>query len=372
MKSRGLVPALVVALVTSNAAWWWWAQGGSQDSARARPPIMPPRDETATAAAEEGAAGSTVATDSTKTEAFRDLPAEQRTDVAVQQDRWVRAVLQLQEPARAAEALAEIRQALEGGDTERRIAALLALRALAGATFDREPFRRGVLQCLADSRAAVRAYALQALATMGPRAGDVALVATMARDPDATVRASLGPTLAALGDRVISDQSSDVIKQLLHDKEEAVVAATMRGLRQVAADASLQDQLVLLAREERMRATVFEAVLPFLRAKSEAVVNELLAGLGDSDPHIRDLALQGLAAGIPEHLKDKVLDAYLRVFVGRRDEREQSRCLAVLARQGGTREVRELEGWLEANPLSPMRTPTEQAIAQMHKRLGGR
>jgi hypothetical protein len=105
-----------------------------------------------------------------------------------EQQSWVEAASQLQDPARRAQALLEIEAALVSGSAEQQLAACRALARLHEVKFDKLSFREPVLALARTSSGALRVAALYALNCTERRPEDLPLALALADDESPAAR----------------------------------------------------------------------------------------------------------------------------------------------------------------------------------------
>jgi HEAT repeat protein len=285
--------------------------------------------------------------------------------------RWMKDILQTENPSARLAALAELQQALQGNDPILQEAALRALSAAYQVEFDKASFRPLVLPLLDSPSAGVRAASLYALFNTQPLEQDVPRICKMADDPSTDVRGSLSHILLLYKDGDLTGAEGDVVRRLLDDAKEEVADDTLTGLWGAKVSPRIEEKILEWAASEdpgRKYNAIYFGASTF-EGKSEAVVRLLIRSMEDPDPNVSSRALWGLGHGVPPEHHALVADAFVRMLRSRSDPFVCEECLRSLATYASRAHLADLEAWA-ANPLvsEPLRRKAAQLVAAIEEK----
>lgn len=259
----------------------------------------------------------------------------------------LRKVMQVEDAGLRAEGLREITAALQGDDKELIEYTLSTLYSLRDATFDKSAFQGLVREHLESEDGGIRRSALYALHAVDPEGADVRTAWASANDPDPRVRTHSAKLMSLYGGPELGPESTQAVVQLLEDESLLVRRGTLRGLSNTHVTPDLEQKLIELAADPKMRRETVEFALSQLREKSRTVVDALFAHLEDGNTKVRQRAHWGLQRGVRKSEQHYVATKYaerLGKFVNPKSQRE---AMQLIARYGDDRLAPQLERFAE-------------------------
>jgi hypothetical protein len=259
---------------------------------------------------------------------------------------WVDDVLQLQDAGKRATAIESIRRALGDQVPEQVAAGMLAIPQIAQVAYDKSGLRELVLRHAQSPDVAVRAAFPFALLNVGdPQPGDVDLVLPLTTDAAPFVRGIAGRSLAFFTKGDLTGKAGARVLALLNDTDRQVrrdVLGSVWGSKvSPEIEAKLLADYASPDNETRHQAFVFG--ISTLRTKSPAVVDACISALESNDRELQSRARWGLSQGVPDDLRGRVGDAYLKVLNVRTDANLERDAFDWLRLNGNTTHATGLE-----------------------------
>lgn len=246
-----------------------------------------------------------------------------------QQQAWVEAVSQLQDPARREQALQEIEAALLTGPLEHQIAACRALARLGEVKFDKHRFRAPVLALAQGSTGQLRVAALYALYNTEHQPEDLALALALPDDDPESARESGLHLLFLFSDGDLTGTTgAAALRILMADTERRGINGLWGARVSPEITARLLEMSRSSDREECHNAVYFG--LSTLQDKSREVVERLIELAPGPDHENAWRSRWGLSHGVPAEHGPLVAAAMRDLFEARSEPSLQVEILGLV------------------------------------------
>jgi hypothetical protein len=207
---------------------------------------------------------------------------------------------QIHDPDKRREAIARIRELLESTEAREVLAGLMAIAAC-GADNELEQFYELVCGQLSNAEPRIRMSALIAFnATRGTRA-ELDRVLPLVSDKDPGVRSQLAFALRSLVGDVADPRALIAFESLLGDSDLSVVRQSLRAASTGIASVELEQKMLSMASDPRVREDVLALGLAPLQPKSTQVVSELIGGIQTARPETAATIVEYLHLGLSQH-----------------------------------------------------------------------
>ena len=245
---------------------------------------------------------------------------------------------------RKAQALDEVRAALEAADAVGNLAALRTLQEIGDVAYDKAPLRPLVLPFAREGRGPILHAALYALANTEKQDADVALVhAGWERDPEA-LRGSVTYLMFTLSGGNLTGRSEEIALEVIEASIDRG-RPSFSGMWGARVGPALGARLIEFSAspDHELRHDAIYYGLSTFQDKSGPVVEALIEALRHPDQSDARRALWGLTHGVSESQHARAVEAALKLHAARSDPKTRERCAYIVETYGTPTDLGRLE-----------------------------
>lgn len=241
---------------------------------------------------------------------------------------------QLDDAAKRAAAIEQIRESLQSEDPSRVRTGLAAFIRVQQVEFDKASFRPLLRKLLDSTEADIRAQTLGALSVTGPSPEDLNRVLDMVDDPSGDVRIALPHAIKLLSPEGFTDRAGNAILKLLSGGDAKATQAVWHAMWGTKISPELEGRVVEASRKDDQGSgysEVFYYALTVHLSKREPSVTRLIELTASQDTtNVAGRCLWGLQQGLARDQWPRVAELALKVIEARSDgymRREALGCL---------------------------------------------
>lgn len=264
---------------------------------------------------------------------------------------WIDAILQMDDSARRAKALDEVKAALAATEAAKIQIALAAYTRVAFTVdFDKAPFRPLIVPLLKHADPTIRAGALDALLSLPPDDGDLPLVISLSDDP--ALKQSISLALFRLSKGDLTGPAAGPILKLLETKNRGDYRDVVRGIWGARMSPALEQRIAQVARgrDEDLAYDSIYYALSTQKNKGADCVEVLIKALDHPDStNVGGRASWGLGYGVEPAQQPAAANAMVKVLEHRADGYMRQNAARSLSQYGRAEHLPALEA-LAAKP----------------------